>query len=58
VPAPSAFGVVGVDGPPLDGGERIVDETRLVQRVGVNGYLTKKQGRKRFVRGKTRANPK
>src|SRR5580704_4220783 len=37
--AASALGVKGVDGPALEGGDGIFDETALVQRVGVDGNL-------------------
>src|SRR5690606_27874680 len=33
------FGVIGVDGAAGEGGNRIVDEAALVERVGVNGDL-------------------
>mmetsp|Transcript_27539 Transcript_27539/g.88408 ORF Transcript_27539/g.88408 Transcript_27539/m.88408 type:complete len:610 (+) Transcript_27539:297-2126(+) len=39
VAAARALGVVGVDRPSLDGGERVVDEPRLVERVCVDGRL-------------------
>src|SRR5258707_6129176 len=34
-----AFGVIRVNGPSLDRGNRVFDETGLVQGVGVNGDL-------------------
>src|SRR5262245_45724034 len=34
-----AFGVEGVDRPALEGGDRVLDEARLVERVGVDHYL-------------------
>ena len=39
VSAAGALGVVGVDCAPLEGGDRIFDEPRLVQRVGMDGDL-------------------
>ena len=33
------LGVVGVDGAPLERRDRIVDESRFVQRIGVNRHL-------------------
>ena len=37
--AAGAFGVVGVDRPAGDGGDGVLDEAGLVQRVGVDGDL-------------------
>ena len=39
VAAARALGVVGVDRPALERGDRVVDEARLVQRVGVDRDL-------------------
>jgi len=39
VPAARAFGVKGVDGAALEGGHRVFDKARLVERVGVDGHL-------------------
>jgi hypothetical protein len=40
VAAAGALGVVGVDGAALDGGDRVLDEAGLVQRVGVDRTCT------------------
>ncbi len=37
--AASAFGVIGVNGSASDGGDGVVDESRFIQRVGVNRDL-------------------
>ena len=39
VAAAGAFRVIGVDRPAVDGGDGVLDEARLVERVGVNGDL-------------------
>jgi hypothetical protein len=39
VAAAGAFGVEGVDGAALEGGDGVLDEARLVQRVGVDHHL-------------------
>ena len=39
MPAPGPFRVVGVDGATAEGGDRVLDKSRLVQRVGVNRHL-------------------
>ena len=38
VPTP-AFRVVGMDGATAEGGDRVLDKSRFVQRVGVNRHL-------------------
>ena len=37
--APGPFGVIGVDGAALEGGQRRLDEARLVEGIGVDGHL-------------------
>src|SRR3546814_2412748 len=37
--AASAFGMEGVDGAVLEGGNRVLDEAALVQRIGMDGDL-------------------
>ena len=39
VPATGALGVVRVDGAALERRQRVLDEARLVERVGVDGDL-------------------
>jgi hypothetical protein len=39
MPAARPFGMKGVDGPALEGPNRVLDEARLVQRVGVDHHL-------------------
>src|SRR3546814_2117989 len=39
MPAARAFGVEGVDGAALEGGDSILDEAALVQRVGMDHHL-------------------
>ena len=37
--AAGTFGVVGVDGPAVHGGDRILDVAAFVERVAVDGHL-------------------
>src|SRR5262245_30242671 len=39
MPAPGTFCVVSMDGTTAEGGDRVLDKSSLVQRVGVNCYL-------------------
>ena len=53
VPAAGALGVVGVDRAALERGDRVVDEARLVERVGVDRDLDVLVARRR--RGSSRS---
>ena len=38
--AARAFGVEGMDGAALEGGDRVLDEAGFVERIGVDHHLT------------------